>query len=1022
MRSGISEGMKMAITGEIRKEHIQDYHKMLLFLNESTEDYFFLWDMEEKYFYLSKELPVVKGVHQDETYIYPLKNMMDVVYSGDREKVELVLKYITEGGDERFDLDFRYLDEENRKCWVNCKGNALRSEEHRPFLIVGCLSRSVLSEKIDLLTGLMNYDKMLENLGTGIAKGRCGHLLVLGIDEFGDLNQRLGRDYGNHVLKCTGDILEEILEETGGENCHVYRMDGDHFGVDLVGYSKRETIAFFRILQMRTESLCSFSCGAVYYPYENETDSNILVSYADHALLRAKKSGKNRMMFFSSEDYNENISRMVLQQEIKESIRNNFRGFELFYQPQVTSNEYHLHGAEALLRYHSEKLGFMSPAVFIPVLEQTGMIIPVGKWVLSQALEQCAHWLEKYGKFNMSVNISYVQLRENGFVDEVLDMIEKSGVPGESVTLEVTESMQLQDYNYYNAAFYHWRKKGIHISIDDFGTGYSSLSYLKSLEVDEVKIDRCFVRQIHKSMYNYRLLSNMMELTGNAQIRVCCEGVEEEEELRCLDTLFPELIQGFLFGKPMPAAEFEKTFLQMDDTYRQKLRKLREEHERAGTETREEMSGSIDAEHLDYKTVLDNVNTIIYAVDTDSGELLYMNSEAKKLTETYNYHGCKCYQVFMKQSQPCSCCTKEDKMDAAYLLSKMFYENFGRKMIVNEKVLKWNQRKVRFVTALPVDGKDGLLDQKLNQDLYAAEGIINLYEQVLRGERSPGQIDKILRFTGTYYQADRVCLFLYDRDREFWQDVAAYHAEGVMDKKRYLELTTPDKMKPWVDHIRQNPLFYIESREALKEIDEVLYQGYLHQNINNCMLCGVYQEGNLEGLLSVDNPDQTSDRMVLLKKAGFLVEQMLFYKMDEDHLKKKLHKMVEKKLDHSILSVSGMGLWQMKTDKRTGKSMILADENMRKNLGVSEETSPAECYEMWKSGIDEKYLPYVKNGLETAKYSGETVELEYPWNHPQRGRVTVRCVGTKTAESDAVIVIDGYCRILDDMKQMHLNR
>lgn len=1012
----------MTSTEERKKEHIQDYHKMLLFLNESTEDYFFLWDMEENSFYLSKELTVVSGKQQNGTYIYPFENMMDVICPCDREKVKTVLKYITESDEKRFDLDFRYLDEEKRKCWVNCKGNLIHGEGQKPFLFIGCISRRVLSEKIDLLTGLMNYDKMLDNLGRGISRGRCGHLMVLGIDEFGDLNQRMGRDYGNHILKCIGDTLEQVLEEAGGEKCNVYRMDGDHFGVDLVGYSKKETIAFFHNLQLKTDALCSFSCGVVCYPYENEADSHVLVSYAENALTRAKKSGKNRMMFFSSDDYNENISRMVLQQEIKESIKNGFKGFELFYQPQVTSNEYCLHGAEALLRYHSEKFGFMSPAVFIPVLEQTGMMIPVGKWVLQQALVQCAEWIKKYGTFNMSINISYVQMKENGFAEEVLEAVKKSGVPGESVTLEVTESMQLQDYNYYNAIFYHWRKKGIHISIDDFGTGYSSLGYLKSLEVDEVKIDRCFVRQIHKSMYNYRLLSNMMELTKNAQIRVCCEGVEEEEELRCLDTLFPALIQGFLFGRPIPAEEFEKMFLQTDEIYQQKIRRLREEHEKAGKESKEEMSGNIDAGHLNYKMILDHVDTFVYATDMDDGEILYMNSEMKKLTGVYNYHGCKCYQIFMKRTQRCPSCTKETGQDFSYLLGKMFYEEFGRKVLIREKGLKWNDRNIRLVVAFPVDGEDGLLDQKLNQDLYTAEGIIRLYEQVIRGERSPGQIDKILRFAGKYYQADRVCLFLYDKNREFWQDVAAYHAEGVMDKKRHLEVTTVDKMKPWMDYMKQNPVFYIESRETLKEIDEALYQGYLQQDIRNCMLCGVYQNGDLVGLLSVDNPDQTSDKMALLRKAAFLVEQMLFYKIDEQGRKKKLHKMVEKKLDHSILSVSGMGLWQMKIDRRTGQTSVLADENMRKNLGVSEEASPEECYEIWRDGIENSYLNYVKNGLETVKISQETVELEYLWNHAQRGLITVRCVGTKTAESDSVIVIDGYCRILEDLKQIRLHR
>ena len=159
---------------------------------------------------------------------------------------------------------------------------------------------------------------------------------------------------------------------------------------------------------------------------------------------------------------------MELLKELRESIRNNFEGFELYYQLQVTSNGYRLKGEEALLRYHSKQRGFMSPVVFIPLLEQTELIIPVGKWVMRQAFAQCALWRKKYGDFNISINISYIQLKDKSIVQNVINAAKEAKLPGNAITLEVTESMQLQDYNYFNSMFYYWKEKGMQISIDDF--------------------------------------------------------------------------------------------------------------------------------------------------------------------------------------------------------------------------------------------------------------------------------------------------------------------------------------------------------------------------------------------------------------------------------------------------------------------------------------------------------------------------------------------------------------------------
>ena len=444
------------VSGEKVNNRAQDYYKMLLFLNESTNDTFLLWDMERDIVYFSRQLTVLIGQEYkdgvpDDIFAYKLEIIKDIVYRNDMPKVERAIRHVTRGTDERMDLNFRYVDKHGKKFWVNCRGNVLNEGGKEQPLMIGCLSRRVLSEKVDMLTGLMNYNKMLENVEKGIAKGKRGHMLILGIDDFREINQCMGRDYGNQVLKTVAEVLEEIKNEKSS----VYRMDGDHFGVDLAGCSKRETVDFFERLQKRTESMCEFSGGAVCYPYnENEKDMSALVSYAENALMQSKKNGKNRLSFFSSDDYKENASRMELLKELRESIRNNFEGFELYYQLQVTSNGYRQKGAEALLRYHSKQRGFMSPVVFIPLLEQTELIIPVGKWVMRQAFAQCALWRKKYGDFNISINISYIQLKDKSIVQNVINAAKEAKLPGNAITLEVTESMQLQDYNYFNSMFF----------------------------------------------------------------------------------------------------------------------------------------------------------------------------------------------------------------------------------------------------------------------------------------------------------------------------------------------------------------------------------------------------------------------------------------------------------------------------------------------------------------------------------------------------------------------------------------
>lgn len=1007
------------ISEEGNNNRAQDYCKMLLFLNESANDMFFFWDVEKNFVYFSRQMSAMKGREYrdkipENIYAYDLNVIRSVIYKADLAKVEQAIRHMVKGIGERMDIDFRYVSSLGKKVWINCRGNVLNEGGSRQPLMLGCLSRRVLSEKVDMLTGLMNYNKMLENIQESIGRGHRGHMLILGIDNFREINHQMGRGYGNYILKSAAEEIEDSVQE----QCSVYRMDGDHFGVDLTGCSRRETEEFFHKLQSRTESLCEFSGGAVCYPYDEKIkDMGTLVSYAENALQHSKKSGKNRLSFFSSEDYRDNTVRLEIQTELRESIRNHFEGFELYYQPQVTSNRYRLRGAEALLRFHSKKRGILSPSVFIPLLEQTEMIIPVGDWVISQAFAQCARWRRKYGDFNISVNISYVQMKDRAIVRKVLDTAEAVNLPGSAVTLELTESIQLQDYNYFNSMFYYWKEKGMQISIDDFGTGYSSLSYLKGLEVDEVKIDRCFIRQIYKSSYNYRLLRNMLELTQEAQIRVCCEGVEEAAELRCLDILSPELIQGYFFGKPMSAEDFEKTCLSTEGSYNRFVNELRQRYQEQSISA--QVPESDTAEKQEYKAILDSLKTVVYVVDRHDLELKYMNLQAKKLTGVYDYFGRKCFQVFRGCAEQCESCVRSDNSEAVNAVSRMFYECYRKKMLVRVKNIQWHQSEMRLIMALPVDGMEGFLDRRLNQELYTAEKIIEMYELAQDTGDEIGIFDRLMAFTGQYYCADRVTLFLWNEALKIWEDTASYQAQGVMGKERYLEITTQESIGPWLDYIRRNKAVYIRDREFLREEDEELYREYLQYGASSSMLMGIWHDREFVGFIGVDNPETVTDSMVLLYKTAFLTEKLLFSVRDDQRSRLLLHRLLEKKLDHSILTVSGVGLWQMRIDKITEMTTILSDGNMKRILSIDEETTPAACYRIWRSRTAEDYLEYIRDARDTVMVTDKTIQIEFPYMHPERGRVILRCVGTKTSENDSTATIDGYCCTLEDMLKIN---
>ena len=254
---------------------------------------------------------------------------------------------------------------------------------------------------------------------------------------------------------------------------------------------------------------------------------------------------------------------LELTELLRESAEHEFKGFQMFYQPIFRASR-KLIGAEALIRWRCDKYGNVGPDEFIPLLEQSGLILPVGRWIFRECLRTCARWNKLIPGFDLSVNLSFMQLEDKDFFNFMLDTVSETGVNPEHIILELTESYLAANMDELSKRLEAIRRTGIRIAMDDFGTGYSSLGLLKQAPIDIVKIDKAFVKGILTSTFDSAFLRLAVELCDMLGIETCLEGVETEEEFEIVSAMALSYIQGFLLGRPFPTEEFERQFLSAD--------------------------------------------------------------------------------------------------------------------------------------------------------------------------------------------------------------------------------------------------------------------------------------------------------------------------------------------------------------------------------------------------------------------------------------------------------------------------
>lgn len=989
----------------LSKDHVfKFYLETLSFLHKSFDDYFYLLDFTTDRIYFFGDIAEKYDVFHESTEYSTVAEWCRIVYPRDLARLVEDLNQVRNGEQLTHSMEYRLLDKGGDLVWISCSGKALCDHEGNVSWMLGRVSDSAWSNRVDELTGTLLFDTLRAETDKILEEDRTGFFLVIGIDNLKKINMKNGRDFGDEVL-CR--VAAAVEEQTNRQH-NVYRINGDCFAVNLPNYKREDVQDIFEGIQKLVTDYCTVSGGCVPYREYHIPDSGSLCQYAERTLELGKSQGKNVLKFFSTDDYEKELESLELREELMNAVKNSFTGFSVCYQPQVHPVDFSLFGAEALLRFSSPTRGVVSPVEFIPILEQSGLICSVGLWILEQALLQCKVWRKYHSDFHISVNVSYTQLQDRDLANQFLWVLKKSGLPGDALTLEVTESMELHDYPELNGLFAQLKMVGVEISVDDFGTGYSSLSRLKELDIDEIKIDRCFVTDIQNSAYNYRLLSNMLEWATKSGIRVCCEGVETAEELAVLSQLRPSLLQGYLFSRPCAPQEFTNMYLDHRSSFYsdrlERERLLRERTVYTGYTAREWSEGE------KFKAVLEAQSDVIYVSDLSSYELYYLNPAGQKLLGISSYRGQKCYQVLQGRNSPCPYCTNSRLSEDEFYIWERRNELSNAHFMLKDKIIPWENKKARMEIAVNIT-EQANLSRMVEEKLDFAENIVAC-SKILSSNLNVEEVTlNMLALIGNFYKADRA--FLFEPDTEAystWTNTYEWCDVNIVSQRSMFQGLDASHLENWINRFQQDRSVIILNFKDVKDKYPSEYALMGHTGIVRTILVPVIENSRLLCFVGVDNPCHCiQDDSQIRVLSSFLINRV---RQEKNEFR--LQNLLDFEYSN-ILSLINLGLWVIHIDRRTGQGEMLVDDTLRRIMGIQMVLTPEETYKFWFSRVKPECRQYVESCVEQIVETGATVQLEYTWSHPIRGDITVVCTGLRREITSEKITLSGYHRNLHDV-------
>ncbi|HEV8701071.1 MAG TPA: EAL domain-containing protein [Candidatus Polarisedimenticolia bacterium] len=516
--------------------------------------------------------------------------LLDRIHVDDREMVSRAIVEALRGS-RPYSLDFRVAAPDGAERFVHEEAEILFDRSGTAVRMVGT-TQDITERKraegqirilayYDGLTLLPNRRLFLEKLGVTLEnvrrRGGLHAVLFLDLDRFKQINDTLGHGVGDRLLQAVAERLRKSLRSSdaiargdlSGTNEDVCRLGGDEFIVSISNITRGEDAATVakRILEAlqlpfrldEQEVFISASVGISLFPQDG-TDLETLLKNADAAMYQAKEAGRNNCQFFSQSMNVTAVKRLTLENKLRRALER--EEFQLYYQPQIDVRTWSIVGAEALVRWRHPVLGLVSPSEFIPLAEETGLILPIGDWVLRTASAQALAWQKAgHGSVVVAINISGRQFRERNLAKMIEQALGGIGLDPHRLELEITESVLMRSAEETVDTLKMLKTMGARIAVDDFGTGYSSLSYLRRFPIDRLKLDQSFIHEIVADRGTAAIVAAVIGMARGLGLEVIAEGVETPEQRTMLFQEGCHIMQGYLFGRPLPALEFEQLLI-----------------------------------------------------------------------------------------------------------------------------------------------------------------------------------------------------------------------------------------------------------------------------------------------------------------------------------------------------------------------------------------------------------------------------------------------------------------------------
>ena len=536
--------------------------------DECMNDYLFIYAVREDLYHISPKATKRFSIEKSE-FTDALEEHAKFVYPDDLQMLMNDLAQLVAGIKTEHNLVYRWLDKNRKPIWINCRARIILGEDEKPQFLVGCINEIGTKPLADNVSGLLESIAIKDKLNEFHELTPNGFVLRVGIDDFKSINEKFGIEYGDYVLRGVAECIVDSVSE--GQN--VYRVVADEFMVmDMNGATEEEAQKLYRKIRNRVDkfikmdnykAVYTISGGIVLGNSIDKMEYNEVMKISQFALTTAKNRGKNQTYCFDASDYKAFIRERELLEQLRKSVSDGFCGFELFFQPIVLVGQKVPFMAESLLRFKTTEGENISPVEFIPILEESGLIIPVGKWIIDRALSMCAECQKTNPNFKISVNLSYVQILKSDVCEEIEHWIGFYNLKPVSLMVELTESGYVDDNS--SAVKRLWdrlRKHGVMIALDDFGTGYSNFQLISSMVPNVVKLDRSFTVKALQNAFEHQLMDHIIQLVHSVNLKICVEGVETQTELEEIEKLSADCIQGYFYGRPCCRRDFLKKFIQ----------------------------------------------------------------------------------------------------------------------------------------------------------------------------------------------------------------------------------------------------------------------------------------------------------------------------------------------------------------------------------------------------------------------------------------------------------------------------